>query len=109
MTRQMTMTVWKAVLKPLPLQTIEVPEGTEFLIAREQHDKICVWYRCDPNAPKVARSVAIVGTGHAAAEPPHWHYIGTASLYGGSEMYHVFVVVLPLPEPFGLEPVPEND
>ena len=84
----MESTVWKAVLKPADVQAIEVPEGAELLCAREQHEQICVWFRCNPAAPKTERDVAIVGTGHPA--PPDGRYLGTASLRGGQLMFHVF-------------------
>lgn len=85
----MERTVWKAVLRAADVQEIEVPAGAEFLCAREQYEQICVWYRCDPAAPKERRPIAIVGTGHPA--PPDGHYLGTASLHGGQLMFHVFV------------------
>jgi len=84
-----TKTIWKTQLKPSDVQEISVPEGAEFLTAREQHEQICVWFRCDPLAPKVKAKVAIVGTGHEA--PEDGRYLGTASLQGGLMMFHVFV------------------
>jgi hypothetical protein len=81
-------TVWKTALKALDVQAIEVPAGAELLCAREQHDQICIWYRCTPGAPKEQRPIAIVGTGHPC--PDDGRYLGTASIYGGSLMFHVF-------------------
>lgn len=81
-------TIWKATLKATDVQAIEVPAGAELLCAREQHDLICVWFRCDPDQPKEQRPIAIVGTGHNA--PDDGRYLGTASIYGGSLMFHVF-------------------
>ena len=82
-------TIWKAVLKPADMQQIEVPFGAELLCAREQHEQICVWFRCDPTAGKEKRDIAIVGTGHGAPGR-EGRYLGTASLEGGSLMFHVF-------------------
>jgi hypothetical protein len=84
----MERTIWKATLKAVDVQEIEVPAGAELLCAREQHDLICVWFRCDPSAPKSKRKIALVGTGHPA--PADGRYLGTASLHGGSLMFHVF-------------------
>lgn len=81
-------TIWKAALKATELQGIEVPAGAEMLCAREQFDSICIWYRCDPNAPPETRTIAIIGTGHPA--PDDGRYLGTASLHGGQLMFHVF-------------------
>ena len=86
----MAKTIWKAMLKPTDVQAIEVPKGAELLCAREQFEQICVWFRCDPDQPKEPRSIAIVGTGHPAPGSEEGRYLGTASLHGGSLMFHVF-------------------
>lgn len=82
-------TICKATLKPAYAQQIEVPAGAELLCAREQFEEICVWFRCDPTAPKEKRDIAIVGTGHDAPGS-EGRYLGTASLRGGALMFHVF-------------------
>lgn len=82
-------TIWKTVLKPTDAQQIEVPAGAELLCAREQFEQICVWFRCDPSAPKEKRDIAIIGTGNPAPNG-EGRYIGTASLQGGALMLHVF-------------------
>lgn len=89
----MSKTIWKATLQPKDIQSIMVPDGAEFLCAREQFDHICVWYRCDPQARLVERVLAIVGTGHPA--PEDGRYLGTASLSGGQLMFHVFLQTPP--------------
>lgn len=89
-------TIWKQVLESTDRQMIDIPGGAELLSAREQHDQICIWFRCDPNAPKALREIAIVGTGHDA--PPFgntWRFLGTASLYSGNLMFHVFEKITP--------------
>jgi hypothetical protein len=84
----MNRTIWKATLGATDVQEIDVPIGAEMLCAREQHEGICVWFRCDPNAGREKRKIAIVGTGHPA--PADGRYLGTASLHGGRLMFHVF-------------------
>ncbi len=86
---EMMTIVWKAVLQPVDVQQISVPQGAELLCAREQHERICVWFRCDPSAPQSSRTVAIVGTGNGAPAADG-RYLGTASLSGGALMFHVF-------------------
>lgn len=86
----MTATIWKTVLKPTDVQVILIPDGAELLCAREQHEQIAVWYRCDPTAIKYPRTIAIVGTGHPAPGDGDGRYLGTASLQGGALMFHVF-------------------
>lgn len=83
-------TIWKTVLETTDVQAILVPEGAEMLCAREQHEQIAVWFRCDPDKPKAPRTIAIVGTGHPAPDLGDGRYLGTASLHGGKLMFHVF-------------------
>lgn len=84
----MNRTIWKSTLRATDIQEIPVPTGSEFLCAREQHDHICVWYRCDPAAPLEHRKIAVVGTGHPA--PADGRYLGSAALHGGELVFHVF-------------------
>lgn len=86
----MTATIWKVTLEPADVQAIQAPEGAEMLCAREQHEQIAVWFRCDPSKPRTARTIAIVGTGHPAPDLGDGRYLGTASLRGGALMFHVF-------------------
>jgi hypothetical protein len=87
----MDRTIWKEILQPASVQEINIPAGAELLCAREQREEICVWYRCDPSAPRESRSIAIVGTGGSAPNGES-RYIGTASLHGGNFIFHVFEV-----------------
>ncbi len=87
-------TIWKSVLLlHIDVQEIEVPYGAEMLCAREQHDQICVWYRCDPMQLKEPRTIAIVGTGHPAPGNDG-RYLGTAFLHDGDLVCHVFEKLL---------------
>lgn len=88
----MAMTIWKATLSALNIQDIDVPEGAEILTARDQHNEICVWFKCDPSKPCTKRRIAICGTGHPAPEIDR--YIGTGFLYGGQLVFHVFERVM---------------
>lgn len=87
----MALTIHKAVLKAIDLQTITLPLGAEILCAREQRNDICIWYRCDP-AQVVKREcqIAVCGTGHPAPPADEARYLGTAFLYGGDLVFHVF-------------------
>jgi hypothetical protein len=84
----MPYTIWKAVLKPADVQDIEVPENAELLTARDQHEQLCVWFKCDPANPPTKRRIAIVGTGHPA--PGGARYVGTGFLHGGQLVFHIF-------------------
>lgn len=84
------MVIWKEVLKLTGVQKVMIPDGAELLCAREQFEQICIWFRCNEVAPKSERWIAIIGTGHPAPSEAEGRYIGTASLQGGSLMFHVF-------------------
>lgn len=81
-------TIWKAALKAVDLQDIDVPENAELLTARDQYEQLCVWFKCDPSKPMNKRRIAIVGTGHPA--PEGGRYVGTGFLMGGQLVFHVF-------------------
>ena len=83
------MVIWKTILELTDVQTIEIPGGAEILCAREQSERICIWYRCDPHKEKESRKIAIVGTGKTTPSVND-RYLGTASLHGGQYMFHVF-------------------
>ena len=95
----MPYTVWKAILKPADVQEIDVPEHAEILTARDQHEQLCVWFKCNPNNPVTKRTIAIVGTGHPA--PGGGRYVGTGFLHGGQLVFHVFEHVPPMPSQDG--------
>lgn len=83
-------TIWKTVLAPQSVQEVEVPQGAEFLCAREQHGSLAVWFRCDPTAPKDHRKLAVCVTGGDAPSPEQGRYLGTALLYDGTLVCHIF-------------------
>ena len=68
------------------VQIEDVEVGAEFLHAREYGKAICVWYRCEPGAPRVPHRFTVVGTGQPA---PNARYIGTT--IRNDRVGHVFV------------------
>lgn len=59
----MTEVIWKAPLKVLRRQTIEVPEDHTFIDLQMQDGVPTLWFRCDPNSPKFEKTIHMVGTG----------------------------------------------
>ena len=53
-----------------------------------QNDSVCLWALIDTEKPSVPRRFCLVGTGHEV--PPGCDYIGTAQVYGGELVLHVF-------------------
>lgn len=82
-------TIWKKVLQVTDYQVISVPEGAEFLCAREQMEAICVWFLANPDSKNEDRKIRIIGTGHEIKDLPG-RYIGTAILHFGQLVLHVF-------------------
>jgi len=66
-----------------------LPSGAELLHVAYQHSEICIWYRCDPKAPKIPFHIRIVGTGHPIPDGK-WTYIGSAFYETPDLVFHVF-------------------
>ena len=87
----MTKTIWKYVLTPEKL-TISIPEKATILTAREQGNEICIWAEVYTEMPLETRTFEIYATGHNIPYDMgiDREYIGTASLYGGALIFHVY-------------------
>jgi hypothetical protein len=83
-----TMTIWKVVLEITDVQDIEIPKGAVLLTVREQHDQLCIWYKCDPSRPKAKYRILARGTDHRVPEDAR--YAGTGHLFGGNLVLQVF-------------------
>lgn len=81
--------IWKTELSQAERQNVRLPFGAEILCAREQHGEVVIWYRCDPNAPRENRDIAICMTGQPAPAASDSRYLGTAFLNHGI-VVHVF-------------------
>ena len=62
------------------------------MTAREQGNEICLWAEVGPDRPLEMRSFEIFGTGHDIPVDTGVDrmYIGTASLYSGALIFHVY-------------------
>ena len=90
-------TIWKATLEVQTKQSVTMPRGAAVLCAAAQGDGICIWFRCDTSAPTEERIFYVYGTGHdmdSGADGSGGHavgrYVGTAHLFGGKLVFHVF-------------------
>lgn len=86
---ELMQTIWKTVLESTDVQTITIPKEHEFLGVHEQDNKVCLWYRCNTSSAPEDVIITIVGTGLDATLAGN--YIGTAYLWHGSLVLHVFV------------------
>lgn len=83
--------IWKFVLDPKNLKVM-MPIGARLLTAQGQNDQICVWAEVDIAADKEPVTFEIFGTGHEIPEDMgiDREYIGTAQIYSGSLVFHVY-------------------
>lgn len=93
MTRNRMKTIWKFEIPVTDQVTIDVPEGAEFLRHVHAIDRTTLWLWAvvDPARPLVARTIHILGTGHAhdmLGIPGGLHHIG--SVVTPPFVWHVF-------------------
>lgn len=81
------MIVYKYELPTDDRVELALPQGAELLTVGVQDDKLMLWARIDPSEPTVHRRFRVAGTGHPAATGT---YVGTAMLYNGRLVLHVF-------------------
>ena len=66
-----------------------MPQGAEILCLQIQNDNVCLWAKCDVEAPKETRLIVIIGTGHPVDDHrDEYAYIGTVQ--AGPFVWHVF-------------------
>lgn len=86
------MIIWKYALNP-PIggNAIELimPKGARVLHVEAQRDAAVLWVLADPAAAKQVRTFNVYGTGFTVPSDAG-EYVGTAMLYKGDLVIHVF-------------------
>jgi len=84
-------TIHKISLLIEDVRTYDLPEGAVILSVAEQHKQLMMWYMFDhQSASRVTpRQIRIYGTGHQI-DQENLVFIGTALMFNGSIVYHVF-------------------
>ena len=85
----MAKSIWKYGLELVPQQTIEMPQGAEFLSIQEQYGSLCLWAIVTPGSDKELRTVAVVGTGHDCGYSKDSHI---DTVQQGAFVWHFFEV-----------------
>jgi hypothetical protein len=87
----MSKTIWKYVLSP-EQPNVPMPQGAVVLTAHEQGDEVCLWVEVNPISPLALRHFEVFGTGHdiPCDMEIDRKYIGTAFLYSGTLVFHVY-------------------
>lgn len=88
--------IWKYPLDITDSQTIEAPEGAEFLSVIEQNGIPTLYALVNPEGPKVEQyKVQIRGTGHPIEESLLKAYVFLGTVQAGGEfinfVWHIFV------------------
>lgn len=88
------MEIWKYPLAIKGSQTIEVPEGAQFLSTIEQNSCPTLYFLVDPERQKTELNMVVVGTGHPIPNDvlDSLHYLGTIPTKEGF-VWHAFVVM----------------
>jgi len=82
--------VYKYLLDLVDYQAVPLPAGAEILSVAEQLSGLVMWAKVDPARPTVPRDIIIKGTGHPITNDELGRFIGTALMYGGTLVWHVF-------------------
>ena len=85
------MEVWKFPFETKDVQDVEMPRGARFLHVAAQQEQLYLWALVRPHEPiTVRRRIRVVGTGQEISANDSDNYIGTAMLFGGDLVWHVF-------------------
>lgn len=84
--------IWKFVLESQENQMLEIPLGAEILSTETQGDEIVIYALVNTEqTEKEYKDVRVYGTGVAIPDViTEYNFLGTANLYNGSMMFHVF-------------------
>jgi len=100
----MTHVIYKYPLETKRVQTIEVPQGGEILMFREQHNRPTMWIRHDKGVPTKKQQFMLVPTGDEFipdnANGSTLNYVGSCLLDGGAIVFHLFLVQQPIQDVF---------
>lgn len=83
------MQIWKFPINIIDEQEVEMPHGAEILSAQMQGEELCLWALVSPACNKTSRTIEIFGTGNPIT-PATRKFIGTAQMFGGRLVWHVF-------------------
>lgn len=84
-------TIWKLPLDFAARQSITVPQGSKFLMLREQFGVPTLWFACEPGNLNRNVDVIMVGTGHECPPADVTDYLGSIFQGDGVLVWHFFV------------------
>lgn len=83
--------ILKFPLEAKDVNVVEMPVRSKVLSVQHQGgDDLMLWALCPNGVKTEKRQFHIYGTGHNIPEHKVLYYVGTALMYGGSLVWHVF-------------------
>jgi len=83
-------TIYKYEVKPGEF-TVEMPANSQVLTVQAQYNSAFIWALVDTdNLPIITRRFFSVPTGGNWTGHPHYIYVGTFQLEGGTLVFHLF-------------------
>ena len=89
--------IWKFELLLLfsKRQSILIPHQAEILSVQVQNQKLCIWARVIPEAPKATRTFTIFATGQTIPRDFLGTFLETVQTNDGALVWHVFETLNP--------------
>jgi hypothetical protein len=83
--------VWKYAIQPDDF-AVDMPRGARILSVGVQQGDAVFWALVDPEAPRAARRMRTVGTGHSHPDEfwQGWRFVGTVGPLHGALWFHLF-------------------
>lgn len=85
--------IWKFLLLTCDWQQVPIPALGTILSVGQQHGGLCLWAVVDPDAPRIYRTIWIVGTGRPMPdEAINGRFLGTVQIdfHGSLRVWHIF-------------------
>ena len=84
-------TIFKYELEVVDHPVISMPTDARILSFQSHRDRLCLWALVDTDQPVEDTEFYLRGTGHQfEMDPIHTSFIGSAQLFGGTLVYHLF-------------------
>ncbi len=86
----MKKTVYKFAVPMRDNFIVRMPREAKVLHVQEQNGELQMWAMVNAEELTVARAFALRGTGHECGGLQAAQHVGTATLHGGSLVFHLF-------------------
>jgi len=85
--------IFKYPMRVTDHQEVKMKDGI-ILAVQAQGKELCLWSLIDPESQETTKEFRVIGTGHPIPEDDEaFKYIGTAQMFNGNLVWHVFEVL----------------